>query len=207
MRTVTESWQAIGDWLAEHAPVTAGLLLGPADLAEIIVAEKRIGLRFPDELVESLTRHDGLTTWTTSLLPIAWPLSVAAIVETYETRMRTAADVGGFAIRPDRTEPWWHPQWIPFGDEEGNTQVIDLRPGAGHGRLGSARNHGTGEFTGGWPSLAAYLDNVADVLANGGQVDVWQPYLAGAKGELWWDLSGATHAGRRRLRRPAGHQA
>jgi cell wall assembly regulator SMI1 len=179
MRTVTESWDVIDTWLTKHAPLTLPELRGPADPAEIAAAEARIGRRFPAELTESLSRHDGLSQ---NVLPVADYLSVAVIVEYYEMRMENAADNDGFTGDP---EPWWSPDWIPFADENGNIQVIDLKSG----RLGTAFCYSHGNFGDiwGWPSTPAYLDEVATALATGGSIrGEWYPYLRGTKGELMW---------------------
>ena len=57
------------------------------------------------------------------------------------------------------------------------------RPGPGYLRVGFAIHDGTGDFDDAWPSLGAYLTDVADVLNHGGSVKGWSPFLIG-DGEL-----------------------
>ncbi|MFI0990418.1 hypothetical protein [Streptomyces exfoliatus] len=64
-----------------------------------------------------------------------------------------------------------------------------MREGPEQGRLGAACHDGTGHFGDGWPSLAAYLAEVAEVLDHGGMVDGCVPCLT-RDGELWWSFEG-----------------
>jgi cell wall assembly regulator SMI1 len=79
-------------------------------------------------------------------------------------------DRSGRGVRGEYDEPWWHELWLPFAEADGTAQVIDLRPGPGYLRVGFAIHDGTGDFDDGWPSLGAYLTDVADVLDHGGSV-------------------------------------
>lgn len=190
MGAVTDAWVRIEDWLRQHSPDGFRKLAGPAEPEAIAAAGERLGVTFPEELVESLLRHDGLTEWA-RLLPEAEPQGVAGIVEFYEIRMDVAPDVDGFDVHPPNDEPWWSPEWIPFGAIGNDLQVIDTRPGPERGRLGFAPNNGGGDFSESYPSLGAYLTSVADALETGGAAGAWHPYFA-ADGEIWWDLAGAT---------------
>ncbi|MDI2131148.1 hypothetical protein [Yinghuangia seranimata] len=49
----------------------------------------------------------------------------------------------------------------------------------------------TSTFDDGWPSPAAYLHEVAEVLHHGGTVGDEAPYLT-SDGELWWSFEGET---------------
>lgn len=190
MGTVTEAWIRIEDWLRRHAPVSAAVLAPPADPAEIAAAEDTLGLALPAELAESLRRHNGLRKWA-KILPEKPPLSVARIVKHRQMCMDIAADIDGFTTLDGDTEPWWHELWVPFAESDGDAQVIDLRPGPGHGRLGWAVHDDLGDFAGAWPSLGAYLRETANGLATGTPVNGWCPYLT-VDGELWWDLPNET---------------
>lgn len=86
-------------------------------------------------------------------------------------------------------EPYWDRLWFPFSGLEGEAFVIDMRPGAGQGRLGSASVDGTGDFSVGWPNLTAFLAETADALETGATVLRQQPYLT-TTGRLWWARPG-----------------
>ena len=189
MTTITESWSAIDTWLRSHAPTTAAMLAPPAEPEQIAAAETTLGLTFHPELVESLRQHNGVQDWT-NVLPMGVPLSLDEIIEHRQMLMETAVDVGGLVPRGDDTEPWWHELWLPFAHEDGDYQVIDLRPGPGHGRLGWRRNTEEGKFENGdalvaWPTLSAYLSEVADILHHGGEVAGWRPLTE--DNEMWWE--------------------
>ena len=190
MTPVATAWARIEDWMRRYTPGSLTVLAPPATRDAIDAAALAIGLPFPAELVESLRRHDGLTEWA-NVLPEAPPLSAAGIVEQYRIRMEIAPDVGGFTPYTAGAEPWWHECWLPFGDADGDLQVIDLRPGPGHGRVGFAPHDNPAHFDDAWPSLTAYLTAVADALDTGGTVGAWRAYVR-AGGGLWWDLDGAT---------------
>ncbi|GGN06361.1 glucan synthase [Actinoplanes campanulatus] len=194
MSDVTAAWIRIERWLGRHAPGGLSVLAPPATRERIAGT----GLAMPDELVESLLRHDGLTRWA-NLLPEGVPLSAAGVAEAYEIRMDVAEDVDGFTVHPPNDEPWWHERWIPFSTCDVSLLVIDLRDGPGHGRLGIAPTSNPAYFDEGWPSLGAYLTAVADGLESGAQVGPWHAYLIGG-GELWWGLAGETEVNGEPLR-------
>jgi cell wall assembly regulator SMI1 len=190
MGVVIEAWARIEDWLDRFAPISAAVLASPADRDEIAAAEAALGLALPPELVDSLCCHNGLIEWA-NILPKGPLLSVAGIVEQYQERMDIAEDVDGFTPHGPDAQPWWHELWLPFAASDGDLQVIDQRPGPGFARVGEAPHDNPGDFSQAWPSLGAYLANVADALETGGAVGAWNPYL-NVRDELWWDLAGAT---------------
>ncbi|WP_328472423.1 SMI1/KNR4 family protein [Actinoplanes sp. NBC_00393] len=197
--SVPESWTRIERWMRQNTPPSAALLGPPGAPEAIAAAEAQLGFALPDELVASLRRHDGLTRWG-NVLPEAAPLSVRGIVEQYEIRMDIAPDIDGFTVHHPNTEPWWDERWVPFGDGDSLLQIIDLRPGPGHGRLGLAPTSDSADFANGWTSLGTYLTAVADALETGGPVGEWHPYLI-AGDTLWWGLGGETEINGEPLRR------
>ncbi len=154
MPSVADSWARIDAWLAAHAPASMAALRPPADPDSIADAQYELGVEFPPELVASLSCHDGLDRWA-NLLPEAPPLAAHRIVEHWRMCMEIAEDTGGLQPRPWDDEPWWHPLWIPWAEDGGDAQVIDLRPGPGQGRVGVAVHDGGGDFSDAWPSLTA----------------------------------------------------
>lgn len=189
--TVQASWARIDAWLRAHAPTSYALLAPPADPTMIESAQVEMGLRFPSDLLESLACHDGITA-RANMFPDQPPLPVAEIVEHWRMCVEIAGDDPDLCEPSEEGgEPWWHRQWIPWAQSDGDAQIIDMRDGPLQGRLGSAAHDDTGYFDDGWPSLGAYLGEVADVLECGGEVGVWVPYLTVDR-ELWWAFEGET---------------
>lgn len=180
---VSESWRRIDAWLAAYAPASLALLNPPVTEDALQSAQRAVGVELPAELVESLRCHDGLSRWS-HLLPVKPPLSAAEIADHWEDSMDIAE---GLEEDTGKDEPWWHPLWIPWAESNGDAQVIDLRPGAGNGRVGMAYHDGSGDFSDAWPSLAAYLHAVVEALYSGEDVRGDYPLLTPA-GELFWDL-------------------
>ncbi len=102
MRSVGDSWGVIEEWIARHAPKSAGLLGDPA--SDIPAAEDALEITFPDDLRASLRRHDGLRTWA-NILPGASPLPVAKIVETW--RMCVEIDAEEDESRLNSSDESW----------------------------------------------------------------------------------------------------
>ncbi|WP_405792950.1 SMI1/KNR4 family protein [Streptomyces sp. NBC_00029] len=189
---VADSWARIDAWMQRHAPASYALLAPPADPAEVEAAQKAMGIRFPADLLESLACHNGITEWD-NLVPGRPPMSVAGILAHWQMCVEIAGDDPDLAEVSDGSdeEPWWHPQWIPWAQSDGDSDVIDMREGPGQGRLGSAAHDDTGHFHDGWPSLATYLAAVADAFEYGSEVDGDVPFLT-TEGTVWWDGSGTT---------------
>ncbi|MFJ4776490.1 SMI1/KNR4 family protein [Streptomyces sp. NPDC088762] len=170
--------------MQRRAPASYALLAPPAEPAEVEAAQKAMGLRFPTDLLESLACHNGITEWA-NLIPGQPPMSVAEILDHWKMCVEIAGDDPDLTEADEDGEPWWHPKWVPWAQSDGDSQVIDMREGPHHGRLGSAAHDDVGSFDDGWPSLAVYLTAVADALDHGGEVDGSTPYLT-PEGELWW---------------------
>ncbi|MFJ3913674.1 DUF4259 domain-containing protein [Streptomyces vinaceus] len=202
---VPRSWARIDSWMQRHAPASYALLAPPADPAEVEAAQEAMGVRFPADLLHSLACHDGLTEWA-NVFPDQPPVSVAGILDHWQMCVEIAGDASDPSEPHGDEEPWWHPQWIPWAQSDGDAQIIDMREGPGQGRLGSTAHDDRAHFEDGWPSLAVYLTAVADALDNGGNVDGDTPYLT-KEGELWWtstnrtELNGAPLTGAPRTER------
>ena len=185
--SVSSSWRRIDAWLAVHAPTMLDSLRPPVTPDELESAQRALGVRFPDELRESLSCHNGVSEWT-SLLPEQSLLSAAGIAEHWQMCREIAVENDGLVAQPWDDEPWWHDLWIPWAESAGgNAQVIDLRPGNECGRLGWAGHSGGADFSDAWPDLATYLHEVSRALCDGGGVRGEYPYLT-PNGDVWWDL-------------------
>ncbi|GAB2895989.1 SMI1/KNR4 family protein [Streptomyces mayteni] len=189
--SVSESWARIDGWLAANAPASLARLRPGADPAALAAAEAALGRPLPADLAASLACHDGSEPDSRLLPHLVDLLSAAGVVEQWElwNDVMTEFDEG--------EEPWgvlsgethWHRLWVPVTIFQGDLEVIDMRPGPGQGRLGSSPHDGPGHFgDGAWPSLAAYLAAVADVLTTG-RMPAPAPFDAphvNAAGELEW---------------------
>ncbi|TWP53565.1 hypothetical protein FKR81_04580 [Lentzea tibetensis] len=194
---MAESWARIGAWLQKHAPATFAQLAPPADPAEIARVQDEMGLKFPQDLVDSLLCHNGLTRYSrANFLPALYPpLSAEEILAHWQSNVEINEDLNlDGEQEPD--DQWFHPLWIPFGEAEGDSQVIDMRDGSG--QVGMHLHDMGGVFNGAWPSLAEYLSATAEALVEGVDAGGRFPYLD-EKGELSWDLAGRLHE-----RAPAG---
>ncbi|WP_319019091.1 SMI1/KNR4 family protein [Microbispora sitophila] len=121
---------SIDAWLAAHAPVTLAMLNSSATAEAVESAQQVLGMRFPDELTESLKCHDGAIDWMSLFPEQQSPLSASGIARQWQIHMETASDSDGFVRRPWDDEPWWHPRWIPWAETaDGVAHIIDLRPG------------------------------------------------------------------------------
>ncbi|MEV7192484.1 SMI1/KNR4 family protein [Streptomyces sp. NPDC093510] len=190
--SISESWTRIEAWLARHAPRTFAALGPPAERSAITEAEQTIGLPFPEPLVESLLRHNGMGHY--DLLPPCWSLlDVHGITREWQTRMEIYADepAGTEEGDPDgEFGPWWHARWIPFAfDGSGDNLIIDQRSNRHRGRIGDA-DHETGcsfSHRPMWASFPALLEATATALETGKAVDGYLPVVVD-EDELDWDF-------------------
>ncbi|MET7738475.1 SMI1/KNR4 family protein [Streptomyces sp. NPDC005402] len=190
--SISESWARIERWLARYTPRTFAALGPPAEYSAIAAAEQVIGEPFPEPLVESLLRHNGMGH--RDLLPPFWSLlEVENITRAWQTRMKIYGDEleGSEEGDPEgEYGPWWHARWIPFAfDGAGDFLIIDQRPHRRRGRIGNA-DHETGcSFSPHpmWASLPALLDETATALETGKAVDGYLP-VAVDEDELDWDF-------------------
>ncbi|MDG9713903.1 SMI1/KNR4 family protein [Streptomyces sp. DH10] len=190
--SISESWTRIEAWLAQHTPRTFAALGPPAERSAIAVAEQAIGQPFPEPLVESLLRHNGMGHH--DLLPPFWSLlEVQSITRAWQTRMKIYGDelAGAEEGDPDgEYGPWWHAQWVPFAfNGAGDYLIIDQRPYRRRGRIGEADHEAGCSFSPHpmWASLPALLDATAIALETGEAVDGYLP-VAVDEDELDWDF-------------------
>lgn len=175
---VADGWLRIERWLAANAARTHASLQAGADSAKIAQAQRRLGLRFPDDLVASLERHDGCE-WSRGHLTLAGPFRPIAMADIVKSHLETEEVLAEF-------EDYWDRRLLMFATTNSDwSLVVDCEPGNEHGRVG--------EWSGGegvrwteWPSLGALLSDVADAIEAGRPIGRWAPVAYG--GELDWKL-------------------
>ncbi|MFE7382455.1 SMI1/KNR4 family protein [Streptomyces zhihengii] len=182
--SVRAAWARIDAWLAAHAPRSFALLAPPADPADVERAQQETGLRFPQELLDSLACHDG--SHGSPVLPGRPLLPAEGIIAVRRRAMDLLewAEQQGWAEDDDEGEPTWHPMWVPFAEGDGDAEVIDLRTWETYGLVGTV-HHDEGGLQDTWPSLGAYLTATADALDQGGTVGVTAPYLTPDRALEW----------------------
>lgn len=181
---VDDAWLRIERWLAANAPDTHATLRAGAGAAAVADAQRRLGLRFPDDLVASLQRHDGCE-WVRGHFTLAGPFRPAAVADMVTSHLETEEVLAEF-------EGYWDRHHLMFAAT--NTDwwlVVDCEPGSSHGRVGTW--HGGGGVTWSeWPSIGALLSDVADALEARRPINRWAPVAFG--GELDWKLGAAPAA-------------
>jgi cell wall assembly regulator SMI1 len=155
---VRRSWDTIDRWLRAHAPASAAALPGPAAEDSLARAQRGTGLVWPDDVLASLRCHDGSEGRSPLPLLNEYLLPADEIAEFHEMQLS--------AVTPhDVPHPSWRREWLPIASADGFFDVVDLRPGAGDGRIGS---WGPGsDFVAEWPRLATILGRTAAALATG----------------------------------------
>ncbi|WP_233273662.1 SMI1/KNR4 family protein [Streptomyces broussonetiae] len=175
-RQVTEAWQRMAGWLAEHAPGSYRTLLPGAGEEEIGRAEEAFGVELREDL-KALWRlcagvrdepGAGFLAENRSLLPIG---------ESVRVQQRQL----GFA-----DEELWRPEWIPVCSFNTHDTTCGLYMDMGTGHLYAWTRFG--ECRPEHDSLTTYLEEIADALE--------VPLLAGPakpgllRGALMWGPTG-----------------
>ncbi|MGW6379275.1 hypothetical protein ACWFRB_24730 [Rhodococcus sp. NPDC055112] len=107
--SVTEHWSRITEWCAEHAPLTAQSIAGPASRAEIDSAQAATGAEWPDELRDLYLVQNGARTHTDSgqflgsVLPDKFMLSLEDALERRSLMLEVWEEL--VAADPDFYEP------------------------------------------------------------------------------------------------------
>jgi cell wall assembly regulator SMI1 len=181
VRAATDrAWARIESWLRVHAPATYATLRSPASPAEIQTAEAALGRTFPDDVISSLLRHNGVTSAGYRFtLPYTFsPSSTTQIVSTWKMLCgitRTMHDLSG---------SWWHGRLVPIGED--GTGVTLVADPAAHGKVGEADDENGLEFDAysSWPSYLSLLQTTAHALETGTAVRDFAPEVR--SGGLDW---------------------
>jgi cell wall assembly regulator SMI1 len=202
--TVTESWQAIVDWLAQHAPAMHATLRAPATEADLSRAQEESGTPLPDDLLEWWRLADGVNievgTAGTLIPPYFIPTQVGFALADRLARMEMWGDASAQALGDGARDPdldaagtqcirGWLPKWLPIAyDRSGDDMFVDLRPGPQHGCVMEFNREGAGDQDPTWPSVRTMLADIARGLTTGTATG---PYDERAQvtgeGHLEWD--------------------
>ncbi|MEU6345637.1 SMI1/KNR4 family protein [Streptomyces sp. NPDC046977] len=148
--------------------------------AELDAAGASSGVELPEELVVLLRLHDGAeATEADRFLRGLRLLSLREIVSMHRATcsLLDAEDLVG---------TWWHPQWIPFAanHDTWSRLYVDVRPGPHRGAVGHFFMESGGQQR--WPSLTAYVEQLAASLENATPLDHHTPRVD-ESGLLVWD--------------------
>jgi len=210
MDTIEGLWQRIEDWMRLHAPQRWQQLAPGADEEEIKRLEHTIDIALPEEVRASYLRHDG--GYIIELVSQMEIMSVEAIVGIWQL-YRELLDYDDWAAtppvyfteerlrfgwKPGPIQPvWWHPRWIPFGEDVcGNLCCLDMAPAPG-GAAGQILDwdHETGPSRVLFPSFQQLLGAFADQLEGiPGTQDTWSMTTAEVR-NFWQRFHAASRHG------------
>ncbi|MGI5255093.1 SMI1/KNR4 family protein [Actinacidiphila glaucinigra] len=182
MQSLSEAWNQVENWLTAEAPLVRSALRPGATSAEIEEAEEGMGLTIPHQLALLLRLHDGAEeTEAGRFLQTKRLLPLREIVSMHRT-MCSLLD------SDDLVGTWWHPQWIPFAaNHDGWSRLcLDVRPGALSGTVNTYFMESGGGGGHLWPSLTAYLEELAVSLQRGTPMVHHVPRVTD-EGLLHWD--------------------
>ena len=138
MNRIQTLWQQIDDWYRTQN--ASHLLYAGASAAEITAAEQAMGMRFPDEVRQSLACHNGSAEYGSGWV-YGELLSLARMQDERRIWMDLLEagsfdDLAAFNHESGQITPgWWHPQWLPLdADGGGNGNFVDCLHG--HVRVG-----------------------------------------------------------------------
>ncbi|SNY69803.1 SMI1/KNR4 family protein [Paractinoplanes atraurantiacus] len=151
-RRVDAAWDRIEDWLEAHAPITLAGLGAYATQGEIDAVQTRMGTAFPPDLVASLLRHNGALDRLGFFFPPDFTgAGLPEILDAWTTNSQV--------LEP----PLWDRSYVPFAwTGDGGLLVLD-----GKGRVGEFYAEDGTTFEGLPPSLAEFLERIADSLQTG----------------------------------------
>ncbi len=146
-KSVSESWEAIEQWLAANARSIGKSLRPAAPETAIDKLQSKLGLTLPATFIESLGIHDGQRSSAEhGLFPMNEPglgpgpscrlLPVTEIASEW-AMMKELLDGGEFTrgkTRPDKgiCRDWWHAGWVPVAENGGGDYYcLDLAPAKG----------------------------------------------------------------------------
>ncbi len=177
------SWGRLAAWLQLNAPTDFPLLQGPVSAAELDAAAAHFGIDLPHDFRQLYQLMNGTDPHGESagIFPSAdegddiafGPLALEQGIRVWDSQ-RQLVDSGDFADLTPRSakgvaDDWWNLGWIPLASNGGGDfYCIDMAATA-EGTVGQiiTHSHESGEHKILAPSLAAYLNELADGVAAG----------------------------------------
>ena len=177
--SISESWNRITTWLRANAPADCVCESASAAADAIAAAATKMGLVFPNDLIEFYQKLDGAESCGVFPSPddddpmSFAPMSLDEVVDTW-TGQKQLVEAGQFDdCAPQSADgiatDWWNIGWIPFATNGGGDFLcVDTAPTA-TGRVGQiiSHSHETGEHELLAPSLADYFHDLAAKLEQG----------------------------------------
>jgi cell wall assembly regulator SMI1 len=202
--TVTESWQTIVDWLAQHAPAMHAALRGPATQADLSRAQEELPASLPDDLLEWWRLADGVRYEAIArhLIPPYYnPWQVADAVgvrmDWVEARGHASAQALADGTRDPALDPagtqcyyGWLSTWVPIAyDGMGGLLFVDLRPGPQRGCVMEFDKVEAAWQPPAWSSIRTMLADIARGLTTGTATGPYKDRpQATTEGHLEWDV-------------------
>jgi cell wall assembly regulator SMI1 len=133
-----ELWKRLETWLVVHYPELIDSLNNGATDDMIFDAEEKMGIRFPNDFVESLKIHNGQKDdFYPGLIGGHQLLSVDEIVAEWQM-WTNQLDKGvfydwdelNFNTNKVKTDQWWRTKWIPIACRRNDNYCLDLDPSA-----------------------------------------------------------------------------
>jgi ankyrin repeat protein len=178
--SVTETWDRIYSLLGKVSLELAGLLSGPATIAQLEELQQEVGIGLPDDFRDCYLIHNGQSLESAFLIPPVQcdghPYRLLSCGEVLATwKMWHELDLVGQFVDcrpgcdPGLRDAWWLPGWVPFASNGmGDLLCVDLTP-ASHGRVGQVfiLNHeGPGRYLLA-SSFSLWLHHLANALSQG----------------------------------------
>jgi len=180
-RAVEDSWAAIHNWMARHAPGLLKRLHGPADATTLSRLQAGLGVDLPAAFLASYRIHNGAYRVSGPIVGVPL-LTAAGILREWKFARprrgeRPPVPKGPVSARPGAIrEVGWSGGWVPFaGPDEGNYLAPDFDPGP-EGTAGQVITFGEDQFKYGTKryvladSFGGFMGFLAGLFA-GGEVE------------------------------------
>ncbi len=133
---VVAAWERIEHWLSAHAPPLLANLNDGASPEDLSALEAQLGVQLPDDLRESLARHNGQLDEFPPLIGGWSLLSCSEIAQEWKIWKDLLAR-GDLAHESSPSDPrvrsdWWNERWVPFTySGSGDHHCADCAPADG----------------------------------------------------------------------------